>query len=325
MKYHVLLFFSLFIFVTLSHSKSDDFFSGLNPDSASTDDFFQRIPSSKPRPKPAGEEFNPIPGERFECIPSTDLLGKPLYLGNLKIVNAYLSNTCSFHVYYTIDSKRFRRLMFTEEGAVDFFLSRPQGTAARTFYPVSGNKPSLALRISTDQSILEILHPSGEVIEISTRTGEVHDFSNVEMRFIDWAKDPRDGNSPFKSYQKGILLDSGVRWGVDPRRPVQGKGSAMHLRTSNLINSRGLKCKVPNYFLFDYEYDYRGDVDHVLFRFSSSLEPQTMDFRQLEEIRDSLPPKFRAAFSKKIKLIPRNLAPKSETFEQYVSRLCPEL
>ena len=302
-------------FLLLSSVYAEDFFHGLNPQS--------QTPSPKEDSKI--REFDPQPGQRFECIPSSDYLGKPLYLGNLKIVNAYLSKTCSFHVYYTIDSKRFRRLMFNEEGAVDYFLSTPESTAARTFYPISGNKPSLALRISKDQSVLEILHPSGEIVEISTKTGEVLSFSNLTLRFINWDKDPVDGNSPFTSYKKGILLDSGVRWGIDPRIPVQGKGSSMKLRQSFLINAAGKRCEVPNYFLFQYEYDYRGDEDHVLMRFANAQEPQTLDFERLEKIRDALPAEFQKAFNKKIKLIPRIQAPRNETFEQYAKRICPSL
>ena len=294
---------------------SEDFFDGLNP-KPQTSEVTEGVRQT---------EFKPEPGQRFECIPSSDLLGNPYYLGNLKIINAYLSKTCSFHVYFTIDSKRFRRLMFNEEGAVDFFLSTPESTVARTFYPVTGNKPSLALRISSDKSVLEILHPSGEIVEISTRTGEIVGFSNVTMRTINWDRDPIDSNSPFIGYANGILLDSGVRWGVDPRIPIQGKGSAMKLRQSFLINGEGKRCKVPNYYLFKYEYDYRGDEDHVLMRFANSQEPQTLDFKRLGKIRDSLPKKFQSAFNRKIKLISKSQAPKDETFAQYSRRICPAL
>jgi hypothetical protein len=179
------------------------------------------------------------------------------------------------------------------------------------------------LRISKDQSILEILHPSGEIIEIGTRNGEIIDFSNVTMNPMDWNMDPRDGNSPLRKYNKGILVDSGVRWGVDPRLPTQGKGSGMKLKTSNVISRSGRKCKVANYYLYDYIYDYSGEVDHANFRFANSQVPKTLDFKELEEIRDSLQPKYRAKFNKKLKLIPRNLAPKQETFDQYISRVCP--
>ncbi|MCJ8344237.1 hypothetical protein MJH12_01765, partial [bacterium] len=248
------------------------------------------------------------------------------FVGKLKIVNAFLGGkSCTFNIFYYSDNTKFHRLKFTEDAGIELFVSG-SSTASRHWYFPPIKKQFLTLEISEDQKQVSFQLASGQTVIVDSDKGQILSIDGVQIVPSDYSKDPRNSNTPIKAVESGVYIDSLVRWGVDARRPVTkaGKNKYRH-RSSLIIDKNNKKCRVPNFYLYDYDFDYEGLADGIKFLFPTPDAKVTTNLEMYNEQVPSVPAKRRAAFKAKLSIIDQSKMPKNENFKEFVTRYCPSL
>jgi len=265
------------------------------------------------------EPLKPLP-----CIEDSSYLGKPFYIGAVKVVNAFMGGQCSLHIFHDPQKVAFHRIKFSHDGGFEHFVSSPSGISSRHYYLHPNKIGPFQIQLNENSSHLYVDTNSASRARINVKDGALVEMEGIKINpDTDFLRDPVGSNRPVLGVRRGYLVDSGVRYGVDARIPVQKREGEWKLKYSKVFNNQNQTCYVPNFYLYHVKYDGQGYADSFRFLFEGK-EPATVPYKEYLDHAQYLPDNRKRIYLKQIGLIDPQEGPDNETFPDFLRRFCPD-